>query len=313
MTYTNNGSIDNVTTVHQEALKAFVEKEYRRAWTLCLQFMSRPSDGRPLWIEVYILRLQAYLMPSNVNAFMDDALRACDEIEKTFEVQEPAEKDLYHLEQLRQHCEGHKKCFQTKETMDQTLLKKEVGAMDLGDIFDDAEFQKWAREEMEGMFEWDTFEDTVNVNENGKEEVEHGSSEELNKQVKDSLGSRLLRLEDVNKQLVGSFDKLVQENKRMLAHFDGLIEGNRQLKARIKAIEVYTTECYERDQISLQLRDEEHDTRRAQFLGGVEPGVSNVPLRWLPHEAIPRPVLVRHRQGAAGRWSNWQRRGKGKD
>lgn len=261
--------------IHRQALQAFIAKDYRRAWKLCVGFMSRTEDNRPLWIEIYILRLQAYLLPSNVNAFMDDALRTCDEIERSFEVQVPTDKDLLHLQQLRQQCEGHKKCFKNKKTMIDTLEKKEVGAMDLGDLFDNVEFQKWAKQEMrDGTFKWDSSEDTVDVSNGDKEEAEPG------KHDMDSLNSRVTRLENENKQLSGKLDVL----QSLVCVAEELVKDNQELNDRLKALESYATDCRERDLKLLKRRDEEHN-RKAQYLGEDEEWVAK-------HEARPlKPTI----------------------
>ncbi|RDI81125.1 hypothetical protein Vi05172_g9005 [Venturia inaequalis] len=214
--------------VHQQALQAFIAKDYRRAWKLCVGFMARTADNRPLWIEVYVLRLQAYLLPSNVNAFMEDALQTCDEIEKSFEVQVPVDNDLLHLEQLRQQCEGHKKCFQSKKTMVETLAKKEVGAMDLGDLFDNVQFQKWAKQEMDSAFKWNPSGDTVDVS-NGEKETEQEIK--TAKPKKEDMNSRVLQLEQANKYLSGKLEVL----QSLVCVVEELVKDNQELKGRIKA------------------------------------------------------------------------------
>jgi hypothetical protein len=96
--------------LYQQAIKAFIAKDYRRSWKLCLKFMATVKE-RPVWIEVYVLWLQAHLLPSNVDEFMDDALRICDEIERSFEFEEATEQAYIHLGELRKSCDGHKNCF----------------------------------------------------------------------------------------------------------------------------------------------------------------------------------------------------------
>lgn len=268
--------------VHRQALQAFIAKDYRRAWKLCVGFMSRTEDNRPLWVEIYILRLQAYLLPSNVDAFMDDALRTCDEIERSFEVQVPTDKDLLHLQQLRQQCEGHKKCFKNKKKMIDTLAKKEVGAMDLGDLFDNVEFQKWAKEEMrDSKFKWDSSEDTVDVSNGDKEEAEQkGDNVEPGQHDIDSFNSRVIRLENENKQLSGKLDVL----QSLVCVAEELVKDNQELKHRLKALESYATDCRERDLKLLKRRDEEH-TRKARYLREDEERVAK-------HEARPlKPTI----------------------
>ncbi|KAE9965583.1 hypothetical protein BLS_007516 [Venturia inaequalis] len=245
--------------VHQQALQAFIAKDYRRAWKLCVGFMARTADNRPLWIEVYVLRLQAYLLPSNVNAFMEDALQTCDEIEKSFEVQVPVDNDLLHLEQLRQQCEGHKKCFQSKKTMVETLAKKEVGAMDLGDLFDNVQFQKWAKQEMDSAFKWNLSGDTVDVS-NGEKETEQEIK--TAKPKKEDMNSRVLQLEQANKYLSGKLEVL----QSLVCVVEELVKDNQELKGRIKALESYASDCHGRDLKLLKHRDEEH-ALRAQHLG----------------------------------------------
>lgn len=258
--------------VHQQALKAFVAKDYRRAWKLCVGFMSRSADNRPLWIEVYILRLQAYMVPSDVDAFMEDALKTCDEIERSFEVQIPTDKDLLHLRQLRQQCEGHKKCFQSKKTMVETLAKKEVGAMDLGDLLDDAAFQKWAKQEMDSAFKWNSSEDAVDVSNGDNEEAEQG--DETITPGEQDMNSRVRQLEDENKQLSGKLDVL----QSLVCVVEELVKDNQELKDRLKALESYAADCHGRDLKLLMRRDEEH-TRRAQYLGEDEDWVAKHEIR----------------------------------
>lgn len=253
--------------VHQQALQAFVAKDYRRAWKLCVGFMMRTSDNRPLWIEVYILRLQAYLLPSNVNAFMEDALQTCDEIERSFEDQMPTDKDLLHLRQLRQQCEGHKKCFQSKKTMVESLAKKEVGAMDLGDLFDNAQFQKWAKQEMDSAVKWKSSEDAVDVSNCDKEATEQENK--TAKPKKHDMGARVLQLETENKHLSGKLDVL----QSLVCVVEELVKDNQELKDRLKTLESYAADCHDRDLKLLKRQDEEH-TRRAQDLGEHEEWVA---------------------------------------
>ncbi|QDS71053.1 hypothetical protein FKW77_008573 [Venturia effusa] len=279
--------------VHQQALDAFLTKDYRRAWKLCIGFMSRTAEKRPLWIEVYILRLQAYLLPSHVNAFMEDALKTCDEIERSFEIQRPTDKDLLHLGELRQQCEGHKRCFQSKTTMIETLAKQEVGAMDLGDLFDDMEFQEWAKQEMDSVLRSGFSRDTVGVSDSDEKRTEQKrENTEAEKQRLDLLERRVIRLENESKHISGKLDVL----QSLVCVVEELVKDNQELKDRLKALEGYAADCHERDLNMLMRRGEGH-RRKAQHLKEDEEWIGK-------HEFQPLRKLTLQPQTAQTRYED---------